>query len=99
MIKATIKSLRGEKKVSIGESSIDKKDLTMVDPTASIGVVLWGALRKKYPDWIRRIFEELSVQELSVEDIELGVGEKDNNNVLYNCAQKTLLNVNQVGSC
>ena len=41
-IKATIKSLSGVKKVSIGESSIDKKDLTVVDPTVSIRVVLWG---------------------------------------------------------
>ena len=41
-IKATIKSLSGIKKVSIGESSIDKKDLTVVDPTVSIRVVLWG---------------------------------------------------------
>ena len=38
-------------------------------------------------------------QELSVEDIELAVAEIDSNNALYNCAQKTLLNVNQVGSC
>ena len=41
-IKATIKSLSGVKKVSVGESSIDKKDLTVVDPTGSIRVVLWG---------------------------------------------------------
>ena len=46
-IKATIKSLSGVKKASIGESSIDKKDLTVVDPTGSIRVVLWGALYKK----------------------------------------------------
>ena len=38
-------------------------------------------------------------QELSVEDIELAVAEIDSNNALYNCTQKTLLNVNQVGSC
>ena len=38
-------------------------------------------------------------QELSVENIELAVAEIDINNALYNCAQKTLLNVNQVGSC
>ena len=41
-IKAITKSLNGMKKVSIGESSIDKKDLTVVDPTGSIRVVLWG---------------------------------------------------------
>ena len=41
-IKATIKSLSGVKKVSVGESSIDKNDLTVVDPTGSIRVVLWG---------------------------------------------------------
>ena len=41
-IKATIKSLSGVKKVSVGESSIDKKDLTVVDPTGSIKVGLWG---------------------------------------------------------
>ena len=41
-IKATIKSLSGVKKVSVGESFIDKKDLTVVDPTGSIRVVLWG---------------------------------------------------------
>ena len=39
-IKATIKSLSGVKKVSIGESSIEKKDLTVVDPTGSIRVLL-----------------------------------------------------------
>ena len=39
-IKATIKSLSGVKKVSIGESSIDKKDLTVVDPTGSIRIEL-----------------------------------------------------------
>ena len=39
-IKATIKRLSGVKKVSIRESSIDKKDLTVVDPTGSIRVVL-----------------------------------------------------------
>ena len=49
-IKATIKSLSGVKKASIGESSIDKKDLTVVDPTGSIRVVLWGALCKKCPN-------------------------------------------------
>ena len=38
-------------------------------------------------------------QELSVGNIELAVAEIDSNNALYNCAQKTLLNVNQVGSC
>ena len=42
MIKATIKSLSGVKKVSIDESSIDKKYLTMFGPTSSIRVVLWG---------------------------------------------------------
>ena len=41
-IKATIKSLSGVKKVSVGESSIDKNDLTVVDPTGSSRVVLWG---------------------------------------------------------
>ena len=30
------------KKVSVGESSIDKKDLNVVDPTGSIRVALWG---------------------------------------------------------
>ena len=39
-IKATIKSLSGVKKVSVGESSIDKMDLTVIDPTGSIRVVL-----------------------------------------------------------
>ena len=38
-------------------------------------------------------------QELSAEDIELAVTEIDNINAIYNCAQKALLNVNQVGSC
>ena len=38
-------------------------------------------------------------QELSAEDTELAVTEIDNINTIYNCAQKTLLNVNQVGSC
>ena len=38
-------------------------------------------------------------QELSVEDIELAVAEIDSINAIYNCAQKTLLNVNQVGLC
>ena len=38
-------------------------------------------------------------QELSVEDSELAVAEIDSINTLYNCAQKILLNVNQVGSC
>ena len=38
-------------------------------------------------------------KELSVEDIELAVTEIDNIKDIYNCAQKTLLNVNQVGSC
>ena len=42
MIKATIKSLSGVKKLSISESSIDKKDLTAADPPGSIRVVLWG---------------------------------------------------------
>ena len=41
-IKATIKSLSGVKKVSVGKSSTDKKDFTVVDPTGSIRVVLWG---------------------------------------------------------
>ena len=41
-IKATIKSLSGVKKVSVGESSINKKNLTLVDPTSSITVVRWG---------------------------------------------------------
>ena len=41
-IKTTIKILSRVKKVSIGESSIDKKDLTVVDPTGSIRVVVWG---------------------------------------------------------
>ena len=41
-IKAITKRLNGVKKVSIGESSIDKKDLTVVDPTRLIRVVLWG---------------------------------------------------------
>ena len=41
-IKATIKSLSGLKKVSVGESCINKNDLAMVDPTVSIRVVLWG---------------------------------------------------------
>ena len=39
-IKPTIKSLSGVKKVSVAESSIDKKDLTVADPTGSIRVVL-----------------------------------------------------------
>ena len=38
-------------------------------------------------------------QELFVEDSELAVAEIDSINALYNCAQKALLNVNQVGSC
>ena len=38
-------------------------------------------------------------QELSVEETELAVAEIDSINALYNCVQKTLLNVNQVGSC
>ena len=38
-------------------------------------------------------------QEFSVEEIEVAVAEIDSINALYNCAQKTLLNVNQVGSC
>ena len=38
-------------------------------------------------------------QELSAEDVELAVTEIDNINAIYNCAQKALLNVNQVGSC
>ena len=41
-IKATIKSLSGVKKVSVGESSINKKNLTLVDPTSSITIVRWG---------------------------------------------------------
>ena len=41
-IKAIIKSLSGVEKVSIGESSIDKKDHTVIDPTGSIRVVFWG---------------------------------------------------------
>ena len=41
-IKATIKSLSGLKKESVGESCISKNDLAMVDPTVSIRVVLWG---------------------------------------------------------
>ena len=41
-IKATIKSLSGVKKVSVGESSINKKNLTLVNPTSSITVVRWG---------------------------------------------------------
>ena len=46
-IKATIKRLSGVKKVAVGESSIDKKDLTVVDLAASIRVVLLGDYRKK----------------------------------------------------
>ena len=38
-------------------------------------------------------------QELSVEDMELAVAEIENINTIYNCAQKTLLNLTQVGSC
>ena len=38
-------------------------------------------------------------QELLFEEIELAVPEIDSINALYNCAQKSLLNVNQVGSC
>ena len=38
-------------------------------------------------------------KEWSVEDIELAVTEIGNINDIYNCAQKTLLNANQVGSC
>ena len=38
-------------------------------------------------------------QELSVEDMELAVAEIENINAIYNCAQKTLLNLTQVGSC
>ena len=38
-------------------------------------------------------------QELSAEDTELEVTEQDNINTIYNCAQKSLLSVNQVGSC
>ena len=38
-------------------------------------------------------------QELSVEGIELAVAEIYSINALYNYAQKTLLNVNQVGLC
>ena len=38
-------------------------------------------------------------QVLSVEEIELAVAEIDSINALCNCAQKTLLNVNQVSSC
>ena len=38
-------------------------------------------------------------QEFSVEEIEVAVAEIDSINALYNCAQKALLNVNQVGSC
>ena len=38
-------------------------------------------------------------QELSVENIELAVAEIDNINAIYTCAQKTLLNLNQFGSC
>ena len=38
-------------------------------------------------------------QELSAEDTELAVTEQDNINTIYNCAQKSLLSVNQVGSC
>ena len=30
------------KKVSVGDSSIDKKDPFVVDPTGSIRVILWG---------------------------------------------------------
>ena len=41
-IKATIKNVSGVKKVSVDESSIEKKDLTVVDTTGSIRVVLWG---------------------------------------------------------
>ena len=37
--------------------------------------------------------------ELPVEDIELAVAQIDSINALHNCAQKILLNVNQVGSC
>ena len=37
-------------------------------------------------------------QEFSVENIELAVAEIDSINALYNFAQKTLLNVYQVGS-
>ena len=35
------------KKVAVGESSIDKKDLTVVDLAASIRVVLLGDYREK----------------------------------------------------
>ena len=41
-IKATIKNVSGVKKVSVDESSIEKKDLTVVDATGSIRVVLLG---------------------------------------------------------
>ena len=39
-IKGAIKRLSGVKKVYVGESSIDKKDLTVVNPTGSIRVVV-----------------------------------------------------------
>ena len=38
----TIKSLSSVKKASVGEWSIDKKDLTVVDPAGLIRVVIWG---------------------------------------------------------
>ena len=38
-------------------------------------------------------------QELSVEETKFAVAEIDSINALYNGAQKTLLNVNQVDSC
>ena len=39
-IKATTKSLSGVKKVSVGESPINKRDQNVVEPTGSIRVVL-----------------------------------------------------------
>ena len=38
-------------------------------------------------------------QELLFEEIKLAVPEIDSINAFYNCAQKSFLNVNQVGSC
>ena len=59
-IKATTKNLSGVKKVSVGESSIDKKDLNVVDPTGSIRVVLWGDYcEKEVVKDITHIFKRL----------------------------------------
>ena len=57
-IKATIKSLSEVKKVSIGESSIDKKNLTVVDPTGSIREVLWGDYCEKQNLYLFKMFSK-----------------------------------------